>query len=170
MDSTSLPQLRPGSTGSYVMLAQVRLKDSGFNPGPANGIYTVLTQAAVRSFKASHGLAADKIVDAATWQRLLPSGFQLPVTGMGDSGPYVKAAQIRLRDQRFLPGQIDGSFGESTETAVRACQDHYGLPADGVLNEATWGALLAADDASGQPCPPTCPAGTFAHTVEAGDT
>jgi Putative peptidoglycan binding domain len=41
------------------------------------------------------------------------------------------------------PVTIDGDFGPSTESAVRAQQHAFGLSADGVVGQATWTALVA---------------------------
>ena len=49
----------------------------------------------------------------------------------GSTGPQVAALQQQLRQRGFDPGQFDGSFGPSTDTAVRAFQQSVGLEPDG---------------------------------------
>ena len=39
-------------------------------------------------------------------------------------------------------GQTDGIFGEKTEQNIRNFQKTRGLPADGIVGEKTWSALL----------------------------
>lgn len=64
------PTLRRGSRRSAVSDLQRRLQALGFNPGPADGIFGSGTDAAVRAFQRSRGLAADGIVGPATWGQL----------------------------------------------------------------------------------------------------
>ncbi|MGI5840444.1 MAG: LysM peptidoglycan-binding domain-containing protein, partial [bacterium] len=169
MKTSCLPVLRPGSSGPYVTLSQARLKDLGFNPGPANGIYNEMTQTAVRAFKASRGLASDNVVDAATWHRLLPPGYKLPNLKRGSTGAYVNVVQGLLREAKYYPGAVDGVYGEQTEAAVKAYQNAQGLSASGNMNEATWDKLLCEKHPA-PPCPTKCPSGSFAYTIRAGDT
>lgn len=62
----------------------------------------------------------------------------------GDSSREIEQIQIRLnRISRNYPAipkipVINGSFGESTEEAVRAFQSIFGLTEDGVIGKATW--------------------------------
>ena len=59
----------------------------------------------------------------------------------GSTGPQVAALQQQLRQRGFDPGQFDGSFGPSTDTAVRAFQQSVGLEPDGVVGPNTIAAL-----------------------------
>jgi|GEM_PF-91996 len=174
MHTSSLPVLRPGNTGPYVTLAQARLKDMGFNPGPANGIYNEMTRTAVRTFKASRNLPGDCIVDVASWQQLMEADYHLPLLTREATGPYVSACQGLLREAKYYPGPVDGVYGEQTETAVKAYQTATELPSDGMIREDTWDKLLCEKSSAQTPCPPTgpskCPSGSFAYTIKAGDT
>jgi hypothetical protein len=55
-----------------IQVAEMHLRDFGFDPGPINGIYTVQTQAAVRAFQARYGLPVSGQLDYATRLQLLP--------------------------------------------------------------------------------------------------
>lgn len=94
-----------------------------------------------------------------------PPSQSCPVLRIGSSGASVRELQTLLRNAGFDPGPIDGIFGSRTQSAVIAFQRSRGLTPDGVVGAATWTAL-------GVNCSPgqTCPAGTFAYTVRAGDT
>lgn len=59
----------------------------------------------------------------------------------GARGPEVTQLQIRLRDNAFDPGPIDGIFGPKTLAALIAFQRNRGLRADGTLNPETRAAL-----------------------------
>jgi peptidoglycan hydrolase-like protein with peptidoglycan-binding domain len=49
-----------------IQVAEVHLRDFGFDPGPIDGIFTAQTQAAVRAFQARYGLPVTGLLDRAT--------------------------------------------------------------------------------------------------------
>lgn len=63
---------------------------------------------------------------------------------LGDSSQEVEEKQIQLnRISRNYPAipkipSINGSFGESTQAAVRKFQEIFGLETDGIIGKATW--------------------------------
>jgi N-acetylmuramoyl-L-alanine amidase len=57
-------------------------------------------------------------------------------------GPAVTRLQQRLRAIGVFRGEVDGVFGSETQTAVQSAQRRYNLTPDGVVGNATWGALL----------------------------
>jgi murein DD-endopeptidase MepM/ murein hydrolase activator NlpD len=72
-----------------------------------------------------------------------------PVLSRGSVGKAVRELQriltstsLREDQRKFNPQGIDGDFGENTEKAVIAFLEDRGLPASGVVDEATWNALL----------------------------
>lgn len=71
-----------------------------------------------------------------------PREVTLPILRRGDRGPAVIQLQERLKAINLYPGEVDGIFGEGTESAVEAAQKDAGLTADGVVGPATWQALL----------------------------
>jgi len=66
----------------------------------------------------------------------------LPILRRGMQGPAVTQLQERLKTLGFLPGSIDGFFGETTQAAVTAFQKQSNIEPDGVVGPATWSALL----------------------------
>jgi hypothetical protein len=64
------PLLSRGSTGDPVRRLQRALASVGVDPGPIDGIFGALTDAAVRAFQGSHGLQVDGIVGPDTWGAL----------------------------------------------------------------------------------------------------
>src|ERR687888_312461 len=78
-----------------------------------------------------------------------PSGARadaaLIAPGAGYGRPHgserVRALQRRLRRAGERPGPIDGLFGPRTEAAVERFQGSHGLAVDGIVGEATRGAL-----------------------------
>jgi peptidoglycan hydrolase-like protein with peptidoglycan-binding domain len=55
-----------------IQVAEVHLRDFGYDPGPVDGIYTAETQAAVRAYQARYGLPISGMLDWKTRQELLP--------------------------------------------------------------------------------------------------
>ncbi|MBO5052468.1 MAG: peptidoglycan-binding protein [Clostridia bacterium] len=134
---------------------------------PTNGVFGETTEEAVRAFQRVFGLGVDGIVGQATWYRiqyiynavkrlseLYSEGLTLQDVStqypeslsLGSTGQGVEVLQYYLRYvAQFLPTvptvTVDGSFGPSTEEAVRAFQSAYGLTPDGVVGELTWNRL-----------------------------
>jgi peptidoglycan hydrolase-like protein with peptidoglycan-binding domain len=59
------------------------------------------------------------------------------------SGSKVKVLQCLLCDANIVVA-IDGSFGPSTDTAVRNFQSSHGLSADGMVGPNTWKSMMTA--------------------------
>ena len=65
-----------------------------------------------------------------------------PILRLRMSGAEVIKLQKQLQNLGFLNGTIDGDFGISTESAVKAAQARYGLKPDGVVGASTWKIFL----------------------------
>ncbi len=65
---------------------------------------------------------------------------------IGDRGPEVHDIQQRLvaLGERVDPSELDGTYGHSTERAVRAFQERRSLRVDGRVGPDTWGQLVEA--------------------------
>jgi len=61
-----------------------------------------------------------------------------PILRMGMHGAEVAKLQELLQKLGFLTGGVDGDFGATTVTAVKAAQTRYRLEPDGVVGGATW--------------------------------
>ena len=127
-----------------VRTLQRRLRRAGADPGPVDGLFGPLTEAAVRRFQGREGLAVDGLVGRLTTAALKREAALLaPGAGYGDpdGSKRVRALQRRLRRSGAEPGPIDGRFGPLTEAAVRRFQGRRGLRVDGLVGEATRAAL-----------------------------
>ena len=143
------PVLRMGSTGSDVSDLQARLIELGYYAGAIDGKYASATQAAVTEFQSRNGLTADGIAGRET-QDLLYSGAAVPKTVSaqstqtgyvllkeGASGLDVRKLQGRLAELGYYSGGVDGIYGASTTSAVKAFQRANGLSGDGQAGEQT---------------------------------
>ncbi len=74
----------------------------------------------------------------------IPDSFPGVALRLGDSSQEVEEKQIQLnRISRNYPAipkipTVNGSFGESTENAVRSFQEIFDLTPDGIIGKATW--------------------------------
>jgi hypothetical protein len=66
--------------------------------------------------------------------------------------PYLHGEDVRIIQQRLFDlgytqvGEIDSIFGPMTEDAVRAFQEDNGLEVSGVVESATWVAIVGTND------------------------
>ena len=137
--------LRKGSTGSAVKDLQTKLKKLGFYNASIDGDYGDTTVAAVKAFQKKYNLTADGVAGSETLKKL-DSAYKNADSNTstdddslrkGATGTAVKTLQTNLKKLGFYTAYVDGSFGATTERAVKAFQKKYGLTADGVAGSAT---------------------------------
>ncbi len=128
------------NTGPNVFAIQYLLRQHGYALS-VDGIYGAGTTSVVQNFQTAHGLSADGIVGPQTWPLLVIQVQQ----GVYNSDA-VSAVQHLLVYQHGYSLTIDGDFGPATHNAVINFQNQRGLPATGVVNIATWSALVCLDN------------------------
>ena len=137
--------LRKGVTGSAVKDLQTKLKKLGFYNASIDGDYGDTTVAAVKAFQKKYNLTADGVAGSETLKKL-DSAYKNADSNTstdddslrkGATGTAVKTLQTNLKKLGFYTAYVDGSFGATTESAVKAFQKKYGLTADGVAGSAT---------------------------------
>ena len=137
--------LRKGATGSAVKDLQTKLKKLGFYNASIDGDYGDTTVAAVKAFQKKYNLMADGVAGSETLKKL-DSAYKNADSNTstdddslrkGATGTAVKTLQTNLKKLGFYTAYVDGSFGSTTESAVKAFQKKYGLTADGVAGSAT---------------------------------
>ena len=127
-----------------VRALQQELLRAGERPGPVDGRFGPLTEAAVRRFQSSHSLAADGLVGPLTSAEVRRAAAVIaPGVGYGESrgSQRVRALQRGLRRAGGRPGPVDGHFGPRTEAAVLRFQRRQRPAVDGLVGEVTGGAL-----------------------------
>ena len=160
--------LRQGSSGQNVRLVQFWLKIArtvypSLNTLTVDGKFGAGTAAAVRRFQSYFGLTSDGVVGRTTWNKLyevyndianrlltasLRPGEYPGILRRGSTGTAVRELQFYLylmsAYESSIPAiGIDGQFGASTETAVRAYQRFAKLTVDGVVGRTTWNSLYS---------------------------
>lgn len=86
-----------------------------------------------------------------------------PILTLGDQGEYVKLLQLKLQQLMFYSGEIDGNFDNETLLSVKAFQTNNKLPVTGVVDNATWSALIFLYE-------PLAICNGNIHIVQPGDT
>ena len=137
--------LRKGATGIAVKDLQTKLKKLGFYNASIDGDYGDTTVAAVKAFQKKYNLTADGVAGSETLKKLdtayknADSNTSTDDDSLrkGATGTAVKTLQTNLKKLGFYTAYVDGSFGATTESAVKAFQKKYGLTADGVAGSAT---------------------------------
>lgn len=133
------PLEQRGSTGVDVQSVQYLLNEHQGAGLATDSDFGPLTQAAVKHFQSTHGLADDGIVGNLTWPKLIIN------VQSGSTGDAVKAVQSQL-DSEGDHLAIDGDFGPLTKAAVENFQKTSDvLSVDGIVGPITWNALVVAD-------------------------
>ena len=133
------PLVRRGDQAHPVPSLQYLLRARGHSV-TVDGIFGPNTEAAVRAFQQSKGLAVDGIVGPNTWSALIIQVKQ------GSQGDAVRAVQEEFRFRAGDPShalQVDGIFGPKTDAAVRGFQQALGITVDGIVGPVTWRALIS---------------------------
>ena len=186
--------LSRGSTGTLVTLLQQNLKSLGYYTGTVDATYGTSTASAVMLFQQKNGLTADGVAGPSTLS-LLYSGLAQPYETavpsaaptstpdvfttlyQGLGGEQVTKLQAQLSELGYLTAlQVDGRYGATTVSAVKAFQKNNGLSADGVAGPSTL-SLLYSDKAIGAdaqtastPAPSITPIPSSGRTLRQGDS
>ena len=146
--------LTKGSKGDAVKQLQQRLKELGYYSSSCDGNYGNVTVTAVKAFQKKNGLDQTGVADSAT-QKKLNSSSAVSAKGTavsskdeeddaddetlkkGSKGSAVKQLQQRLKQLGYYNNTIDGDYGSSTVSAVKAFQKKNGLTQTGTADEKT---------------------------------
>jgi peptidoglycan hydrolase-like protein with peptidoglycan-binding domain len=128
---------------------QVRLKDTGFDPGPIDGVSGAKTRAAFLRFEAGCTMlknlpptldkvlqTADRRISVPSEEKSYPVAAKLvridadKITTSGNqtlSSEKIRQDQLRLKDAGFDPGPTDGILGPKTKAAMQRYQKSLAL-------------------------------------------
>lgn len=133
------PTIQTGSKGAAVALLQMQLGIS------VDGNFGEQTRAALVAFQSEHGLPADGICNADTWEQIgepaiIVADKTHATVRVGSTGEAVRALQTALNKAGAML-VVDGSFGPLTESALKAYQTAQKIEADGICGPVTWGKI-----------------------------
>ena len=154
-DSTPVryPTLSIGAKGDDVRQLQTLLNAKGANL-TVDGQFGPKTEAALMSFQAANGIAADGIAADSTWTALLPpagptavedsatisGGLEFLPLKTGATGDKVTQLQQGLANSGFQVA-ASGTYDAATFDAVKQYQSAFGLSVDGIAGPQTWGRI-----------------------------
>jgi peptidoglycan hydrolase-like protein with peptidoglycan-binding domain len=121
---------------------QQLLQARGYNNVAVDGVFGPVTEAAVKDFQQSKGLAADGIMGPQTWPKLIVQ------VKKGSTGDAVRGVQevMKFHDQSDGEGppiHVDGIFGPQTDRFVRGFQNAVDIDVDGIVGPVTWRAMVS---------------------------
>ncbi len=177
-------RLQQGASGPAVQDLQQLLKTWGLYSSNADGKFGPITAAAVRKFQQAHGLEVDgwagpqtmAAMRAAARPVAAPRPPAAPAESSGKvqrgaTGPAVAEVQQLLQSAGYSRGNVGGTFGAQTESALRNFQQRNGLTVDGWAGPVTLAALRNAPRGGTGPVPapvgPTTPVTAPGRGVQA---
>lgn len=168
--------LQKGSSGADVRRMQERLIALGYLGGKASGRFDDATFDAIYAFQQRNVSYADGIAGPMTLEKLYSSSAKRASTTQGVIGvtlergtmdsDAVRSVQSKLKQLGYYNGGIDGDFGATTESAVKAFQAANNLTVDGKVGQGTSNrlfgnnALPSGGGQSGQAAPTRIPSYT----------
>ena len=117
-----------------------QLSGLDYRPGPADGVYTTQTRAAIESYQYENGLQANgrptqgllEHVQETHQDAQRSGGFAYqPGRDQMSSRELVFEIQLNLKALELDPGPIDGLFGAKTERAILTYQALHGMVQNG---------------------------------------
>lgn len=146
--------LRLGDSGQKVTQMQERLITLGYLAGSANGKFGQTTEAGVTAFQKRNCSYSDGIAGPDTLKALYSSNAKSTSTAagvigvtlkQGSEGKAVRVMQQKLKNLGYYKDSVDGSFGTSTEEAVKAFQRGNNLKADGAAGGDTLNLMFSGN-------------------------
>jgi peptidoglycan hydrolase-like protein with peptidoglycan-binding domain len=146
--STDLPSLAPGTGESQLVVRAVQreLAARGYDVGQVDGNLSETTRAAISSFQAKEGLPVTGIPSDDLLRQILLGDSIAPSAATGsvaaqdsiavnaaEHGMVMNVQQI-LADLGYVPGPIDGAWGDNTSRAISEFQRDRGLPETGQIS------------------------------------
>jgi peptidoglycan hydrolase-like protein with peptidoglycan-binding domain len=114
----------------YVASIQSDLTTAGYYTGDIDGVWGPETADSIKALQAANGLPETGYMDP-------PTQLALADELAGQESAQVSALQGVLTAMGFYTGPIDGVWTPQVEDSLKAAQEALGVPATGVIDEAT---------------------------------
>ena len=106
--------------------------------GPIDGRLSPVTRAALDSYRRTNGLpqraTVQDLLDHLRYTKTLKQVARTETTGsIGADEATIRQVQTGLSELGYLPGPIDGTFGETTRQAIKEFEGDRRLPASGEI-------------------------------------
>jgi hypothetical protein len=139
VDQPAYPPIAPGTTEvALVKALKCLLSEQGAFTGGMGGRFGARLLAAAQAWQTAHGFATSETWKRSHWVSLLAQGPH-PVLKRGSTGEDVRRLQRTLNASRIdTPLTVDGSFGATTDRAVRSYQQLRRQTVTGIVVGATW--------------------------------
>ena len=132
---------KKGETNDTIAAYQERLKQLGYLAGDykVKGKMDDATITAIRKFQENNDLTPDGCLGPSTMTALDSKSARAYTLTLGMKGSDVKAVQKRLKALGYLTSnaEVDGYYGDSTESAVEEFQRRNNLTVDGTVGAKT---------------------------------
>jgi peptidoglycan hydrolase-like protein with peptidoglycan-binding domain len=148
--------LEKGDKGEKVRELQHRLRQLDWYSGSISGTYATSTVKGVKGFQDKRKIGKTGAVDTKTWTVLTkmtrkPSKAEMhnklvpgpAIMKQGSSGDRVRDLQARLRQIAWYSGNVTGTYGSVTTTAVKGFQAKREIPVTGAVDQRTLDRLRA---------------------------
>jgi peptidoglycan hydrolase-like protein with peptidoglycan-binding domain len=144
---------------SYTSALQTSLATAGYYQSAVDGVYGPQTVDAVESLQTESGLPVTGYVDRATADALDDAVAAVGGAAADEAIAHTAALQSLLSVAGYWNGPIDGQWTDALTAALQEVQTDLGVPATGVLDAQTLGAIqqAIADAQAGPPPTTTAP-------------
>jgi peptidoglycan hydrolase-like protein with peptidoglycan-binding domain len=128
----------------YTVALQKELQTAGYYKGAPDGLYGPETVDAVKQLQTDSSLPATGLVDQATALALDKKVQAAGTANTADSLVQISALQAVLKVAGYWTGPVDGKWTPELTAALKELQTALGVPATGVVDPATLGAVETA--------------------------
>lgn len=132
-----------GVEGTDVKELQIRLRELGYLD-KATEYFGTETEAAVKKFQERNGLDIDGTIGEKTREMLYSEDAKANFFERGEVSEKLKSYQTKLKSLGYLTTNVDGTYGEDTQAAVKRFQERNGLIGDGYLGPQTIELLMSS--------------------------
>lgn len=134
-------EYKRGDRGDGVKRYQRRLSKAGYLTENPDGVFGETTEKAVKDFQKDNDISTTGRIDEETKKSLNAVSLGNGELRVGDRGGKVARLQNLLTLHGFTTGSMDGVFGSTTETQLRAFQRYRGIKETGVADDVVWECL-----------------------------